>query len=307
MTKRDVVRAVLEGKRPPYVPWACAFTSGARAAVCRHFGSDDLHAVSGNHVVYLNHVLTRGAVSHFDDLGNGRVRDHFGVVWNRSESKEVGVVEGCVLPEPTMAGYRMPDASDPRFTRTVPEMIERHGDGYRVFCISQSLYERACTMRGMTNVLADFYENPAFLAELLARIAEWNVELARRVIERFDVDAIYFGDDWGQQRGLQMGPRLWREFLLPPFRRMCEAVRDAGRAVFLHSCGNVSELLDELVELGVTCLNPFQPEAMDVDALLPRYRERLTFHGGLSTQRTLPHGSPDDVRRETRHLLELGR
>jgi len=69
----------------------------------------------------------------------------------------------------------------------------------------------------------------------------------------------------------------------------------------------VDELFDYLIEIGVNCFNPFQPEVMDVTSLIHRYRGRLAFHGGLSTQRALPYGSVDDVRRETKYLLELGR
>ncbi len=115
-----------------------------------------------------------------------------------------------------------------------------------------------------------------------------------------------FGDDWGQQRGLQMGPRLWHEFLLPPLQRMYAAVREAGMFVLIHSCGDVDELFDALIGAGVQCFHPFQPEVMDVEGLLPRYRGRLAFHGGMSTQKTLPFGTVQEVRAATRRLLELG-
>ncbi len=103
-----------------------------------------------------------------------------------------------------------------------------------------------------------------------------------------------------------MGPRLWRTFLKPPLTRMYRTVRDAGKYVFIHSCGDVDELFDDLVDMGVNCFNPFQPEVMDVDALLDRYRGRLAFFGGLSTQQTLPYGTVQDVRREAEHLLHTG-
>ena len=107
----------------------------------------------------------------------------------------------------------------------------------------------------------------------------------------YDIDAVYFGDDWGQQRGLQMGPSTWRTFILPQLRRMYATVRRAGKLVMIHSCGDVDELFDDLVDAGVNCFNPFQPEVMDIWQLLPAYRGRLAFHGGLSTQRTLPFGT----------------
>jgi uroporphyrinogen decarboxylase len=88
---------------------------------------------------------------------------------------------------------------------------------------------------------------------------------------------------------------------------MYAAVRDAGKYVSIHSCGDVDELFDDLIGSGLNLFNPFQPEVMDVFSLVPRYRGRLAFHGGLSTQRTLPYGTPDDVRAETRRLLDLGR
>jgi uroporphyrinogen decarboxylase len=83
-------------------------------------------------------------------------------------------------------------------------------------------------------------------------------------------------------------------------------VREQGKYVTIHSCGKVDELFDDLVAIGLNCFNPFQPEVMDVYELVPRYRGRLAFHGGLSTQKTLPYGTVADVRRETRRLLELG-
>ena len=104
-----------------------------------------------------------------------------------------------------------------------------------------------------------------------------------------------------------MGPKVWREFIYPELKRMYGTVRDAGKYVFIHSCGDVDELFDDLIDIGLNCFNPFQPEVMDVAALIPQYKGRLTFFGGLSTQRTLPFGTPKDVRTETLNLMSLGK
>jgi uroporphyrinogen decarboxylase len=301
MTDREVVRSVLVGARPPYVPWSMGFTKEAREKLQEHYGCDDLDVPLKNHLLLLGSDM-----GFFTDLGDNRLRDVFGVVWDRSVDKDIGRVEGCVLPEPTLSGYGFPDPLDPRFFADIPEKIERFPHRFRVFSMGFSLYERAWTLRGMANLMVDFHDQPAFVHRLLGAIADYEIAQVHEVL-KYDLDAVYFGDDWGQQHGLQMGPRLWREFILPHLKRMFAAVREADKFVILHSCGDVDELFDDLVDAGLTCFNPFQPEVMDVYSLLPKYRGRLAFYGGLSTQRTLPFGTPDNVRRETRRLLELGR
>jgi uroporphyrinogen decarboxylase len=301
MKKREVIRWVLQGKKPPYVPWSMGFTREAREKLARHYGCPDLEERLQNHLLKLG-----SDIGFFSPLGGNRVRDVFGVVWDRSIDRDIGNVEGCVLPEPTLAGYEFPDPLDPRFFADIPEKIARYGDRFRVFQIGFSLYERAWTLRGMERLMTDFYDHPQFVRELFDRIAEYNIAQVRAALE-YDVDAIYFGDDWGQQHGLQMGPRLWRQFVFPVLARMYGVVHEAGKQVMIHSCGDVDELFDDLLSIGLNCFNPFQPEVMDVAALVPRYRGRLAFHGGLSTQKTLPFGSVADVRGEVRRLLELGR
>ena len=300
MTKREVVRLALEHRRPPYVPWSMGFTHEAAEKLREHYGCDDIEVPLENHLVKLG-----SDIGFFTELGDNRFRDVFGVTWDRSIDKDIGNVEGCVLPEPTLSGYEFPNPLDPRFFEDIPVKIDRFADRFRVFQIGFSLYERAWTLRGMENLLIDFLDHPAFVRELLGAIADYNIAQLREALT-YDVDAIYFGDDWGQQHGLQMGPVTWREFIYPVLERMYGEVRRAGKAVMIHSCGDVDELFDDLVSIGLACFNPFQPEVMDVGALLPAYRGRLAFHGGMSTQRTMPFGSPRDVRRETGRLIELG-
>jgi len=88
---------------------------------------------------------------------------------------------------------------------------------------------------------------------------------------------------------------------------MVALTKQAGKYQVIHSCGDISELIDDLISLGVDCLNPFQPEVLDVTSLIPKYRGRVAFHGGLSTQQLLPHASEVAVRAECRRLLALGR
>ena len=301
MTKREVVRKVFAGQPPPYVPWHYQFTREPWELLCAHFGCADAAEVAVD-----NHILELGsAIGFFDSLGNDRVRDVFGVVWNRSVDKDIGNVEGFVLPEPTLAGYVFPDPLDRRFFQDIPAKIAKQPDRFRVFYLGFSLFERAWTLRGMENLLYDFVDQPEFVHAVFTAIADYNIAQVREAL-KYDIDAVYFGDDWGQQHGLIMGKPYWDLYLKPQLRRMYGVVRQAGKFQMIHSCGDVDELFDGLIGLGLNCFNPFQPEVMDTAAILQAYRGRLAFHGGLSTQRTLPHGTEEEVRRESRRLLALG-
>jgi uroporphyrinogen decarboxylase len=301
MTKRDLVKQALRHEPVPYTPWSFRFTWEAQQKLRAHFGHDDLQTAVGNHLVELG-----SDVGLFEDIGNERFRDVFGVTWDRSIDKDIGNPEGEVLSGPTLSGYTFPDPQDPRLFADIPAKLERHGDCYRLYCLGFSLYERAWTLRGMTNLLMDFCDHPGFVHELMEAIADYNLAQVEEAL-KYDIDAVYFGDDWGQQHGLIMGYDRWKEFIHPQLKRMYGFVRDHGKQVFIHSCGDVDELFDDLVDIGLNCFNPFQPEVMDCQALLKQYHGRLAFWGGLSTQRTLPFGTEDDVRAETRRLIELGK
>jgi uroporphyrinogen decarboxylase len=301
VTKREIIRTVIDGKRPPYVPWSFSFTIEARERLTQHFGTDELESILHNHLLGFGNEI-----GFFEDLGNHRVKDVFGVVWNRSIDKDIGNVENPQLVEPTLDGYEFPDPLSAQFFADIPEKIKKYPDRFRIFQIGFSLYERAWTLRGMENLMMDFIDHPDFVHELLRAIADYNISQLGKAL-KYDIDAVYFGDDWGQQQGLQMGPGLWREFIYPELKRMYGIVRAAGKDVFIHSCGDVDELFDDLISIGVNCFNPFQPEVMNVSELVPRYRGRLSFHGGLSTQQTLPYGSIKDVKAETKHLIDLGK
>ncbi len=300
MTKREIVKLVLDGGKPPYVPWSYKFTVEPMEMLKKHFGAEDLDVVLDNHVLQLG-----SDIGFFEQVAPDMYQDVFGVVWDRSIDKDIGDAKGIIFNEPTMEGYKFPDPHDPRFFANIESEIAAKPDMFRVFQIGFSLYERAWSMRGIENTLMDFYLNPDFMNQLLDAICDYNIAQIDKALE-YDIDAIYFGDDWGQQKGLIMGYDIWKEFLYPRIERMYQHARKAGKYVMIHSCGDVDELFDDLITAGLNCFNPFQPEVMDIDEILPQYRGRLAFHGGLSMQKTLPFGTVEDVIKESKHLLELG-
>jgi len=289
----------MRGEKVPYTPWSFGFTCEAGDKLKAYYGTDDLEPILDNHIQGLS--VFEGA----EDLGCDCYRDFFGVVWDRSEDKDAGVVKNCLLPEPFLNGFVMPSLPSADKFSVMAQQIRRNPDCIQMFCIGFSLFERAWTLRGMENLLMDMCVNPTFVDDLLTMIADFNIAVIRKALE-YDIDVVHFGDDWGQQRGLIMGPIMWKKFIYPQLKRMYCVVKDAGKLISIHSCGDVDELFDDLIAIGVDCFNPFQPEVMDVGVLMKQYHGRLAFHGGLSTQRTLPHGTVNDVRAESRRLIGLG-
>lgn len=292
---------VLDHKRPPYVPWSFKFTMEPKEELEKHFKTDDLDIALGNHLLNLG-----SDIGFFEEVEPDMFQDVFRVVWDRTIDKDIGNPREPVITVPSMAGVYFPDPHDPRFFANIESEIDKKPDLFRVFQIGFSLYERAWSMRGMENLLMDFMLYPDFVHELLDRIADYNIAQVEKALE-YDIDAIYFGDDWGQQRGLIMGIDTWKEFIYPRIQRMYKAVRDAGKYVMIHSCGDVDELFPLLIDAGLNSFNPFQPEVMDVEDIITEYRPKLTFHGGLSMQQTLPHGTPEDVKKESEWLLDIGK
>ena len=157
MTKRQIIKIILDGEQPPYVPWSFSFTREAREKLVEHFGTYDLEPNLQNHILGLG-----SDIGFFENLGNDRFRDVFGVIWDRSIDKDIGNVEKPQLTHPTLQNYEFPDPLDDRFFADISEKIKTYPDRFRLFRIGFSLYERAWTLRGMENLLMDFMLHPDF-------------------------------------------------------------------------------------------------------------------------------------------------
>ncbi len=303
MTPRERVYRAIKFQDTDVVPYNAVFSIEAHRKMVDYYSDENFIEQIGNHLA----ILSQRQSSKWTELAPGHRQDEWGVTWNRTIDKDIGVVENQVLSQRTLRGFEFPDPAASAAFDAYPGFIGTNQDRFRAISFGFSLFERAWSLRGMENLLIDMMEAPGFVNELLERLMQHNLALIERALG-YDVDSIFFGDDWGSQAGLIMGPALWREFIKPRISRMYRRVHDAGKLVMIHCCGDVKCILPELIEAGVDVFNPFQPETMDVYRTKELYYGRLAFYGGISVQHLLPHGTPDEVRRETKKLLKvLGR
>ncbi len=299
MTNRERVLAALRHEQPDKTPFCVGFTQKARAAMAAYL--DDPRFGEGIDNCFT--VAQTAPADAWREIEPDLWEDQFGVRWDRSVDKDIGVVVNQLVASDTIDGFAFPDPSDASRYESLPLSEAEKGDRFVVAEIGFSLFERAWTLAGMENLLMAMVCDPPFVHRLLDRILEFNLAIIARACDRA-VDAMYFGDDWGSQRGLLMGRDLWRAFIEPRVRAMYQAVKARGRHVVIHSCGKVDELFPTLIDVGIDVFNPFQPEVIDVYEAKRVYGDRLCFFGGISTQRLLPYGTPAEVRVEVSRLLE---
>jgi uroporphyrinogen decarboxylase len=299
MTNRERVLASLAHEQPDKTPFNVGFTQRAREKMRLLYGDPEFDRRIGNCFTVLS--ATPEPVR---QEASGEIWvDQFGVKWDRSVDKDIGVVANRLVTEANLERYVFPDADSFDYGHIRAATADR-GDQFVVAVLGFSLFERAWTLTGMENLLTAMMCDPPFAHRLLDRILEYNLGVVRQACA-CGADAVQFGDDWGSQSGLIMGPAVWHEFIGPRVAQMYGAVKKAGKSVFIHSCGKVDELFPALIELGVDVFNPFQPEVIDVEKAKRAHGDRLCFFGGISTQRILPYATVEETREHVKRLLDI--
>jgi len=183
--------------------------------------------------------------------------------------------------------------------------LRDNSDKYILVMVYGSHFEKANFARGIENFLADMSGEPEFARKLLTRIIDKNMVMLENFLSAREIDGVLLGSDWGSQIDLLMSPATWQDMIRPGEQREYDLVHAYGKDVWIHSCGNVLKIIPSLIEMGVDVLNPVQPEAMDLARLKSEFGSKLAFFGGISTQRILPYGTPEEVKKEARRVRNL--
>lgn len=208
--------------------------------------------------------------------------------------------------------YPFPDVdADYRFSGMKTEVAALHERGLAVTGYPGSVFEQAWQMRGMTELFMDMMDgedgagNAGVAGFLLDQIANRVAGAAQRMAAA-DVDVLILGDDIATQRGLMMSLPMWKQVFKPCLQRIIRAAKEVkpDLIIFYHSDGNVWDAIPELIDAGVEVLNPVQPECINPGEVKRVFGDRLAFFGTVSVQRTMPFGTPDDVRAEVRQRIE---
>ncbi|MBT5875742.1 MAG: hypothetical protein HOH43_20120 [Candidatus Latescibacteria bacterium] len=305
MTPRDSVLAQIRHETSDRVPFTLYFEECVGERIDQYYGSSEWRDTLVPYIVSCGGIDRRRS----DPVSETHDRDLFGSLW-RTDLRPFHLEEPA-LKTPSLEGYDFPDAeafANPELRLSAERTREKHPDSFTVIGMGWGLWETYWGMRGFEEAMMDCVAEPEFFAQVLDRLTDlYLAQIAQ--CEDVDADAIMFGDDWGEQRGVMLGPERWREFMKPRYAKIYEAAHAQGKFTISHCCGSVADIMPDIIEIGLDVLESVQPEAtgMNPYELKARWGDEITFWGCLGSQSTIPFGTPAAIQEEVRHLKrEMG-
>jgi uroporphyrinogen decarboxylase len=291
LTHKERVLCALRYQPVDRLPTQVNYTASMGRALGAHFGmpAAELPAWLDNHLLRVDLSFPERFSA------DGRVRFDWWGAGHDTVEEGYYIRVSPLEASRDLDAFAWPDPEAPGLLAEAERTIEAYGaEHFIVPNLGFALFERAWALRGFEQFFIDMALDGQFAGELLDRITEIQLALIRRFLA-LGVDGGYFGDDYGAQKGLLFSPRTWRRLIKPRLARLFRPFRERGLPVLMHSDGQIQQILPDLVEIGLTALNPVQPEVLDYGWLRQNYGGRLAFYGGISTQTVLPHGTPAEV------------
>lgn len=204
--------------------------------------------------------------------------------------------------------YKFPNPNDWDVKISNEELTDAEG-----FCIIGGtwapFFHDAAELMGMEKFFIEMYDNPVLVEALIEKCFEFYYELNIKTFKTNPnvIDMYFMGNDFGSQRGLLISPQLWRKFFKPRLAKMVELAHKNGAVAALHSCGDIHEIIPDLIDIGLDAINPVQvfAENMNPKVLKREYGKDIVFFGGIDVNEILRTGSEKEVREETRRIIDI--
>ncbi len=188
------------------------------------------------------------------------------------------------------------------------EQSRRHEQYAQLYGFAD-VWQRPALVRGWEKMFLDMVDHPDWVHYICSKFTDFYQEDYTRAAEITEgrIDLYFLISDLGSQNGPLISLDMFREFVAPYFQKMIHLIHNLDAQVMVHSCGDVSMYIPDLIELGVDILDPIQPTGpeMSPERLKADFGDQLTFRGGIDMQQLLPHGSPEQVRREAQRYCEI--
>jgi uroporphyrinogen decarboxylase len=300
MTPREIILDQIHHRETPVVPYTLPIEPEVATRLDAHYGGPDWRRKLKTYMAGVAPVETMRR----EPLDEVFARDPYGAIWR--QDRRPFHLEEPPLKEPTLEGYAFPEHATffrPEAKERARQTCEEHADKFLIGHLGWGLFELSWNLRGFQNVLTDSIAEPDFLEAMLDKLTDLYLAFVDYTAD-LPIDAIMFGDDWGDQRGVIVGPDRWRRFFKPRWAKLYDAVHAKGKLVITHCCGSLADIIPDAIEIGLDVLESVQPEAAGMNPydLKKKWGDKLAFWGGLGSQSIIPHGTPEEIRREVSRL-----
>jgi uroporphyrinogen-III decarboxylase len=254
-----------------------------------------LHTIFPDDIVSAPSVYNKSLPTRGDKHKKGTFVDEWGCVFTNPLDGAIGIVQTPLVAEwQDLDKLKPPDATLSLDRESVNSFC-READQFVLMGSFVRPFERFQFIRTMENAFIDFVEKPPELFQLLDIIHQHYLK-EMEVWAQTEVDAICLMDDWGTQQGLLASPDVFRDMFLPMYKEYAEVARHFGKYLFMHSDGNILDIIPDLVETGVDAINA-QIFCMGVKNLGEMCGGKITFWGEIDRQHLLPHGTREDIQK----------
>ncbi len=230
--------------------------------------------------------------------------DEWGCTWRRLGRISKGeVCRGAIGDWRSLRDYTPPDYGLASRYDQARRIFDRADGLYRIGMLPGCAFNVSRKIRRLDNFLSDCLLCPSCVSDLNDIVME-QIEKAARKFATIGADGVMFPEDWGTQQSLLMAPQTFRSLFLPTFQRLGRVAADCGIDVWTHSCGNIWEIIDDLIRAGIKVLQFDQPSLYGIGRLAQAFGGRVTFECPVDIQRTLQSRNADLIRDEARHLID---
>ncbi len=315
---RERVLKALQHEKPDRVPLDAWLSYPFYKKLCKYLGIDSLEKLLRFLDVDVRYVsvmppsrfMKRARIDpriHYGigiPLGDGVLKDEWGIIRRLNSTGTRSRIVYHPLQHVDLEDYEVPDPHEDGRYDDVERGVKTYGEHYFVFaCLGcDFLFSQGWYLRGFEQLIVDMYKRPWYVDKLFDKMMKYYVGAIKELLDR-NVDCIFIADDLASQHDLIVSPRLLERYYWPRFRIISNLVKRRGAFLAFHSDGNIERIMPKLIELGVDIVNPIQPECMSPAKVKEAYGDKITLHGTISIQKTLPYGRPKDVAREVQERV----
>lgn len=209
--------------------------------------------------------------------------------------------EGAILDDEDYDKFPWPAFEELDFT-PFDEIKELLPPGMKVIGQGHNILALAWRLMGFETFSIAMVENPELIEKIVSRLGELQVFIAKKALAYEHVGAFWHADDIAYGTGLLFSPAVLHTLLFPYMKEMASMCHKRGLPFLYHTDGNVLQVIDDLIALGVDALHPIEPNAMDIVALKKQYGGKLALVGGIDVD-LLSRGTPEQIDELVKNMI----